>query len=88
GVIGIGTALFTRHLFPLYLLRTPEGMLARFQSVLLVAQTVAMFLGNAWLGGIAAAIGPAEAMLAAGALCACVGVPVLASPALRGARTR
>jgi MFS family permease len=38
GLMGVGTVVFTSHLFPLLLLRTPDGMLARFQSVLIVAQ--------------------------------------------------
>ncbi len=88
GVMGVGTAVFTSHLFPLYLLQTPDGMLARFQSVLIVAQMLAMFVGNAWLGGLASRFGPEPAMLAAALACACAAAPVLGSPALRRARTR
>jgi hypothetical protein len=86
GLLGIGTAAFTSHLFPLYLLQTPEGMLARFQSVLLVAQMLAMLIGNAWLGGLASQVGPGQAMLAAASACACAGIPILASRTLRNAR--
>ena len=85
-LMGIGTAVFTSHLFPLYLLQTPDGMLARFQSVLLVAQLLAMLGGNAWLGGFASHFGPAPAMLAAAGACACAAAPVLASPTLRRVR--
>ena len=58
GLMGIGTAVFTSHLFPLYLLQTPVGMLARFQSVLIVAQLFAMLMGNIWLGVLASWSGP------------------------------
>ncbi|MEQ7129518.1 MFS transporter [Actinopolymorpha sp. B11F2] len=86
GLMGIGTAIFTSHLFPLYLLQTPQGMLARFQSVLLVAQMLAMLVGNAWLGGLASQLGPGQAMLAAACACTCAGIPILASRTLRNAR--
>lgn len=82
-VMGVGTALFTSHLFPLYLLRTPEGMLARFQSVLIVAQMLTMLVGNLLLGTLASQLSPSTAMLAAGAVCALAGVPILASRAVR-----
>jgi hypothetical protein len=82
-VMGVGTALFTSHLFPLYLLRTPEGMLARFQSVLIVVQMLTMLLGNLGLGALSSRFSPAVAMLAAAAVCACACVPILASRALR-----
>jgi MFS family permease len=87
-LMGVGTVVFTSHLFPLFLLRTPEGMLARFQSVLIVAQMVAMFAGNAWLGALASRLGAAQAMLAAAVVCACATLPTVLSPALRRARTR
>jgi hypothetical protein len=87
GLMGVGTAVFTSHLFPLYLLQTPDGMLARFQSVLIVAQLLAMLIGNAWIGGLASQVGPGQAMLAAAGACACAGTPVLASRSLRNTRT-
>lgn len=82
-VMGIGTALFTSHLFPLYLLRTSPGMLARFQSVLIVAQMLMMLLGNLLLGTLASQLSPATAMLTAAALCALAGAPILLSRTLR-----
>jgi MFS family permease len=87
-LMGIGTAFFTSHLFPLYLLRTPDGMLARFQSVLIVAQLIVMFIGNAWQGELASQAGPGRAMLVAAGACACATLTVLGSPTLRNARTR
>jgi MFS family permease len=84
-LMGIGTAVFTSHLFPLYLLQTPEGMLARFQSVIIVAQMLVMFVGDIWLGWLAHHCGAGSAMLAAAGLCALAGVPVLASRTLRNA---
>lgn len=87
-LMGVGTVAFTSHLFPLFLLRTPDGMLARFQSVLIVAQMLAMFAGNAWLGALASRFGAAQAMLAAAAVCTCATLPAVLSPALRHARTR
>jgi MFS family permease len=88
GLMGIGTAVFTSHLFPLFLLQTPDGMLARFQSVLIVAQLLAMFAGNASLGGLSGRLGPGTAMLAAALTCCCAVLPSVLSRALRTARTR
>jgi hypothetical protein len=86
-VIGVGTSVFTSHLFPLYLLRTPEGMLARFQSALIAAQLLAMTAGNVWLGAVSAQVGAVQAMSASAAGCACAGAVTGASATLRAART-
>lgn len=85
-VMGVGTAAFTSHLLPLFLLRTPEGMLARFQALLGIVQAAPMVIINNLLGATASHINPTTAMLALAAL-ELVAVPVvLFSPALRKAR--
>jgi MFS family permease len=86
-VMGMGTTAFTAHAFPLYLLKTPDGMLARFQSLLLLVQTLPMFVGNNALGWMAGQRGAESAMLAAALACASAGVIASLSPVLRRART-
>lgn len=86
-VMGAGTALFTSHAFPLYVLRTPEGMLARFQALLGVVQAAAMLVGNNVLGAVGGHAGATEAVVAAGAACLAASLVVGSSRALRAART-
>ena len=87
GVLGVGTAAFTSHLFPLYLLRTPDGMLARFQALLGVVQAASMLVANNVLGAVATEVGATAALGLLAAL-EVVATPVLlASPSLRGVRT-
>ncbi len=86
-VMGVGTAAFTTHLFPLYLLRTPENMLARFQALLGVVQAAPMVIANNLLGTLATHIGPTAALLVLAGL-EVVATPVLlSSPTLRRTRT-
>lgn len=87
-VMGVGTAVFTTHVFPLYVLRSPADMLARFQSVLVVVQLGATLAGSALLGLAAAHAGAGPALLLAATACAAAALPVLVSPALREAATR
>lgn len=62
-VMGIGTVLFTSHVFPVFLVRTPDQMLARFQSLLGLVQIAPMLLANNLLGAVAAASGATAAMI-------------------------
>lgn len=85
--MGVGTAAFTTHLFPLYLLRTPENMLARFQALLGVVQAAPMVIANNLLGTLATHIGPTAALVVLAGL-EIVATPVLlSSPTLRRTRT-
>jgi MFS family permease len=85
-VMGIGTVTFTCHAFPLYVQRTPPGMLARFQALLLTVQFLPTLAGDNALGALAAALGAAPAMWLLAASCVCAALVVLASPVLRQAR--
>jgi DNA-binding transcriptional MerR regulator len=86
-VMGIGTAVYTTHVFPLYVLRSPEDMMARFQSVLILVQLAMMLLGNLLAGGAIGLWGVTPVLLAAGGVCAAAAVPVLASRSLSDAST-
>jgi hypothetical protein len=82
-VTGVGTAVFTGHAFPLYMLRTPDGMLARFQSLLGVVQAAAMLLGNNLLGTVGGRVGPTEAIVVAALVSMLAGPLLLVPSALR-----
>lgn len=86
-VMGVGTAAFTTHVFPLYVLQTPAGMLARFQALLGVVQAGAMLVANNVLGALASAGGPGRAMALAAGVCVLAAVVLLCSRAVRAART-
>lgn len=85
-VMGVGTAVFTTHVFPLYVLRTPPGMLARFQALIGVVQAGALLIANNVLGAIASAGGPVQAIVTAAALTAAAAIVLLSSPAIRAAQ--
>ncbi len=86
-VMGLGTALYTTHVFPLYVRRSPADMMARFQSVLILVQLAMMLLGNLMAGGAIGLWGVTPVLLAAGGVCAAAAVPVLASRSLSDAST-
>ena len=82
-VMGVGTAVYTTHVFPLYVLRSPADMLARFQSVLILVQLVMMLLGSLLAGSAIGLWGVTPVLVAAAAVCAAAAGPVLASRSLR-----
>jgi len=82
-VMGIGTAVYTTHVFPLYVLRSPADMLARFQSVLILVQLVMMLLGGLLAGSAIGLWGVTPVLVVAAAVCAAAAGPVLASRSLR-----
>ncbi|MGH3656228.1 MAG: MFS transporter [Micromonosporaceae bacterium] len=86
-VMGVGTAAFTTHVAPLYVLRTPEGMLARFQALFGVVQSAAILVVHNVLGAVAGTGGAALAMTVAAVLSVCAALVIIASPTLRAART-
>ncbi|WP_432478028.1 MFS transporter [Nocardioides sp. GXQ0305] len=82
-LMGVGTTVYTTHLFPLYLLRSPAEMQARFSSVLIVVQMVVLLLGTLAAGAAATRFGIVPVLLGAAAVCATAGLPVLTSRTLR-----
>ena len=82
-VMGVGTATFTAHVFPAYVLRTPDGMLARFQALLGVAQAAPILLGTNLLAAVAARGGATASFAVAAGLCLVAGAITAASPAVR-----
>lgn len=84
-VMGLGSATFTSHVFPLFVLQTPSAMLARFQSLLGIAQALPILLTTNGLGWLAERRGAADAIIAAALLCLTASAIVLLSPALRAA---
>jgi hypothetical protein len=65
------------------MLRTPDGMLARFQSLLGVVQAAAMLLGNNLLGTVGGRVGPTEAIVVAALVSMLAGPLLLVPSALR-----
>lgn len=84
-VMGIGTALFTTHAMPLYVLRAPDGMLARFQSLAGFVQAAPMLVSNNLLGAVGSDGHAARAMLLVAALTFAATPALLASRAIRTA---
>lgn len=84
-VMGSGTAVFTSHVFPLVVRRTPDGMLARFQALLGIVQSAPMLLGTAGLGALGGRAGVVPATAVAGLVCAAAGLVVATSAPLRSA---
>ena len=82
-VMGIGTAVYTTHVFPLYVLRSPDDMMARFQSVLILVQLAMMLLGNLLAGCAIGLWGVTPVLLVAAVVCAAAAGPALVSPSLR-----
>jgi hypothetical protein len=84
-VMGVGTAVFTGHVFPLYVLKTPAHLLGRLQALLGVVQSAAMLAGNPLLGLVAGSGGAGASMLLAAALSCAAGLLLWASPSVRNA---
>lgn len=82
-VVGAGSGMFACHIGPLVLTNTPGTHLARLQALLVLAQSLALVVGNNALGALADAQGAttAAAVCAAGACAA--GVTGLTLKALR-----
>ncbi|HET7388643.1 MAG TPA: MFS transporter [Nocardioidaceae bacterium] len=86
GVMGVGTAVFTSHVFPLFVLRTPEGMLARFQALMTVVQLLPVLIGENVVGAVSSRFGPSWAVVAVAAACASAGVLARSPTAVGRAR--
>jgi hypothetical protein len=74
-VLGVGTSMFTTHVFPAYVAATPEHLLARFQALVGLAQTGPVLLATPLLGLLAGALGPGAAVVAVAAVLALAAVP-------------
>lgn len=84
--VGVGVVLFTAHLFPLYLMRSPDGMQSRFQALLVLVQAVPVLLVNLVYGQIAAASSVTWSMLLAAVIALSAGAWMAAVPSARTAR--
>lgn len=84
--MGIGTALFTTHAIPLYVLRSPDGMLARFQALAGFVQSAPMLVSNNVLGALGGDGHVTRAMLLVAALTFAATPALLASKTIRRAR--
>jgi hypothetical protein len=77
-VVGVGTAVFTAHLLPAFVERTPPDMLARFQSLLGIAQTGPVLLVTPLLGALASHAGIAAGLVVVAVPLALSSVPLVA----------
>lgn len=85
-LVGLGTGLFSTHIGPLVLGRTPTTHLARIQAVVALAQSLPLLVTNFVLGSLAQAAGARTSLLVcAGALLAIVAM-AMTSPQLRAAQ--
>lgn len=85
-LVGMGTGLFSTHIGPLVLGKTPPSHLARVQAVVALAQSLPLLVTNFALGSLAQVTTASTALvLSALALVVIVGV-ALTSPQLRAAR--
>ncbi|QDP94692.1 MFS transporter [Microlunatus elymi] len=82
-LMGIGTATFTGHLIPLFLVWTPPELTARFQSLFGIVQAVPMVIMNLAYGLIAARLGAGSALLVTAGICAAAAPVVLGNHRLR-----
>jgi MFS family permease len=62
-VIGVGTALFVSHVAPVLLTAAPAEYLARVQAVFTLVQSATLVASNAFIGQLARALGPRQALL-------------------------
>nr|WP_241248638.1 MFS transporter [Nocardioides sp. KC13] len=67
GLVGAGTTMLTTYLFPVYVTRTPPEMLARFSSLIQLAQTGPVLIATPLLGA-AAGVDVRLALVVIGAL--------------------
>lgn len=84
-LIGAGTGLFSTHVGPLVLGRTPETHIGRVQAVVAMAQIVPLLLTNFALGSFAQWAGAKSALVLCSAALAVVAATALSSKQLRGA---
>ncbi|MDF1603870.1 MFS transporter [Nocardioides sp. YIM 152315] len=76
-VVGAGTTMFTAHLLPAFVERTPPDMLARFQSLLGLAQTGPVLVVTPVLGAGAAHLGLGAALAVVAVLVAGAALPMV-----------
>ena len=83
-VMGVGTATFTTHAMPIYVLATPDGMLARFQALAGLVQVAPMVVTNNVLGMVGSDGHAARAMVLVAIGTALAAVVIASNPWLRG----
>lgn len=84
-LIGVGTGLFSTHVGPLVLGRTPETHIGRVQAVVAMAQIVPLLLTNFGLGSFAQWAGAKSALVLCSVALSVVAATALGSKQLRGA---
>ncbi|UPK73280.1 MFS transporter [Nocardioidaceae bacterium SCSIO 66511] len=82
-VMGVGTATFTTHALPIYVLATPAGMLARFQALAGLVQVAPMVVTNNVLGMVGSDGHAARAMVLVAIGTTLAAVVIASNPWLR-----
>lgn len=84
--IGVGAGLFSTHLGPLVLGRTPDTHLGRVQAVVAMAQSLPLLFTNVALGALAQAAGAKVALFLCATALGVIAAVAIRSPHLRAAR--
>ncbi|SDS76455.1 MFS transporter [Microlunatus soli] len=82
-LMGVGTAVYTGHLSPLFLVWTPPALTARFQSLFGIVQAAPMLVMNPFFGLAATAVNATAALAAAAVSCLAASAVALSSARLR-----
>lgn len=85
-LMGLGTAIYTGHLSPLFLAWTPPALTARFQSLFGIVQAVPMLVMNPIFGLAASVLSATAALVTAAVICLAASAVVLSSGRLRTSR--
>lgn len=85
-LIGVGAGLFSTHLGPLVLGRTPDTHLGRVQAVVAVAQSLPLLFTNVALGALAQAAGAKVTLFLCATALTAIAAAAIRSPHLRSAR--
>ena len=82
---GLGIAMFTMHMSPLFVLRTPRELQSRFSSLLTMAQMLPVMVTSLVFGTVGQHLGVRTALIGAAMLGVLTLVPLLTTPDLRRA---
>lgn len=83
---GVGLGAFTAHLAPLVIGYTPDGRVARVQSVVMLAQSTPLLLSNVVLGAAAELSGAAPVLTVVAVATLACAAAASSSPTLRSAQ--
>ncbi|MBB3044440.1 MFS transporter [Nocardioides soli] len=86
-VVGVGSVLFTAHMLPVFVARTPPDMLARFQSLLGLAQTGPVLVATPLLGALATQLGLGWALAVVAVLLAGAALPIASAASMPSGET-